>query len=78
MNNNGIWAAKRPYSESQIKENDGKITEKWKLQYRRMLCLFKLRGDVNICRKCLDFVSHCPSKTKLGATDITKKTVLYL
>ena len=59
MNNNGIWAAKWPCSESQIKGNDGKITEKWKLQYR----------------KCLDFVTQCPSKTKLGATDI-KKTVL--
>ena len=42
---------------------------------RRMLSLFKLRGDVNTCRKCLDFVTQCPSKTKLGATDI-KKTVL--
>ena len=62
MNNNGIWAAKWPCSESQIKGNDGKITEKWKLQYRK-------------CRKCLDFVTQCPSKTKLGATDI-KKTVL--
>ena len=74
--NNGIWAAKRPCSESQIKEKDGKVTEKWKLQYRRMLSLFKLRGDVNTWRKCLDFVTQCPSKTKLVATDIKKKTVL--
>ena len=49
----------------------------WKMEIaiRRMLSLFKLRGDVNTCRKCLDFVTQCPSKTKLGATDI-KKTVL--
>ena len=40
-----------------------------------MLSLFKLRVNVITCRKCLDFVTQCPSKTKLGATDI-KKTVL--
>ena len=72
MNNNGICAAKRPCSESQIKGNDGKVTEKWKLQYHRMLSLFKLRGDVHTCRKCLDLVTQCPSKTKLGAMDILK------